>query len=169
MQGGVWIQVYYSTLQYKHNSWYSVMSRLILSILGAILPSNPIRRVFFYNYFSSCQWWPSICFILFHFNYIWSSSIHCRVVRLFWISMVCCVEYVSYNLKWSQNAEWHLPFLLQDLTTAVTVSTIMIASRSTTTADPTPTAIPTATPVVMDVYYVTMNRKGWYLNLVQWS
>ena len=48
---------------------------------------------------------------------------------------------------------------LQDLTTAVTMSTIMIASRSTTTADPTPAA----TPAVMDVYYVTMNRKGWYL------
>ena len=43
----------------------------------------------------------------------------------------------------------------------------MIASRSTTTADPTPTAIPTATPAVMDVYDVTKDRKGWYLNLVQ--
>jgi len=39
----------------------------------------------------------------------------------------------------------------------------MIASRSTTTADPTPTA----TPAVMDVHYVTMDRKVWYLNLVQ--
>ena len=43
----------------------------------------------------------------------------------------------------------------------------MIASRSTTTADPTPAAILTATPAVMDVYYVTIDRKGWYLNLVQ--
>jgi len=42
----------------------------------------------------------------------------------------------------------------------------MIASRSTTTADPTLTAIPTATPAVMDDY-VTMDRKGWYLILVQ--
>ena len=73
-------------------------------------------------------------------------------------------------MKWSQNdPEWHLPFLLQSLTTAVTMSTIMIASRSTTTTDPTPAATPTATPAVIDAYYVTMNRKGWYLNLVQWS
>jgi len=71
-------------------------------------------------------------------------------------------------MKRSQNdPECHLPFLLQDLTTAVTASTMMIASRSTTTADPTPAAIPIATPAVMDVYYVTMDRKGWYLNLVQ--
>ena len=158
------------TLWYQHNSWYIVMPKLIVSILGTILPSNSVCRVFFYNDLSSCQWCPSICIILFHFNCIWSSSIHCRVVRFFWFSMACCVEYVSYNLKWSQNnPEWHLPFLLQDLTTAVTVSTMVIASRSTTSADPTPAAIPTATPAVMDVYYVTMNRKGWYLNLVQWS
>jgi len=40
------------------------------------------------------------------------------------------------------------------LTAAVTVSTIMIASRSTTTADPTPAA----TPAVMDAYNVIMNK-----------
>jgi len=34
----------------------------------------------------------------------------------------------------------------------------MIAGRSTTAADPTPAAIPAATPAVMDAYDVIMNR-----------
>jgi len=43
------------------------------------------------------------------------------------------------------------PFFIQDLTTAVTARTIMIASRSITTPDPTPAAI----PAVMNTYSAT--------------
>ena len=105
------------TLWYKHSSWYSVMPKLIVSILGTILSSNSVCRVFFYNDLSSCGWWPSICIILFHFNCTWSSSICHRVVWFIWISMAYCVTwndlkmiqndiYLSYYKMWPLQWLW---------------------------------------------------------------